>query len=135
MRTRGAVLQSGERLVDGRTGEVADYRAKGGVERSEIYAPGNALGWAQERQTLWDGAEGAEKRKDAQVARRIEFAGQRELTPEQNWHAAGRFVRQELVRRGMIADLAMQRNQPEPDTWAGRIEQERERDLEPDFDL
>jgi hypothetical protein len=104
---KAAAYQSGERLLDERTGEVADYRAKGGVERSEIFAPANALGWAYERATLWNRAEGAEKRKDAQVARRIEFAGQRELTPEENWHAAGRFVRQELVRRGMIADVSM----------------------------
>ncbi len=49
--------------------------------------------------------ETAELRKDAQLAREIEFAIPRELSPEMGIALAQNFVRAEFVSRGMIADL------------------------------
>jgi ATP-dependent exoDNAse (exonuclease V) alpha subunit len=48
---------------------------------------------------------GAEKRKDAQLAREVEFAIPRELTREQGIELAREFAEAEFVEKGMIADL------------------------------
>ena len=55
--------------------------------------------------SLWNAVEAGEKRKDAQLAREVEFAIPRELTKEQGIELARDFVQAEFVDRGMIADL------------------------------
>src|SRR3546814_6820624 len=58
-----------------------------------------------DRATLWNAVEAAEKRKDAQLAREVEFALPRELSKKDNIKLAREFVKAELVEKGMIADL------------------------------
>src|SRR3546814_15190302 len=58
-----------------------------------------------DRQTLWIEVEAGEKRKDAQLAREVEFAIPREMTQEQGIALAREFVAREFVDRGMVADL------------------------------
>lgn len=58
-----------------------------------------------DREELWNAVEAVELRKDAQLAREIEFAIPREMTKEQGIELARDFVRDEFVDRGMIADL------------------------------
>ena len=48
---------------------------------------------------------GGEKRKDAQLAREIEFSIPREMSRDQGVLLAGDFVSREFVDRGMVADL------------------------------
>ena len=57
------------------------------------------------REKLWNAVEAAEKRKDAQLAREVEFAIPRELDQTQGIDLARDFVAREFVARGMIADL------------------------------
>ncbi len=54
---------------------------------------------------LWNEVEAIEVRKDAQLAREVEFAIPREMTQAQGIELARDFVGQEFVERGMIADL------------------------------
>ena len=49
--------------------------------------------------------EAAEKRKDAQLSREVEFALPRELPKKDNIKLAREFVKAEFVEKGMIADL------------------------------
>ncbi|MEZ5735893.1 MAG: Ti-type conjugative transfer relaxase TraA [Novosphingobium sp.] len=49
--------------------------------------------------------ETAEKRKDAQLSREVEFALPRELSKKDNIRLAREFVKAEFVEKGMIADL------------------------------
>ena len=65
----GAAYRSGSLIYEESTGVTHDYRRKQGVEYSEIIAPEGAQSWVQDRHTLWNKVEAAEKRKDAQVAR------------------------------------------------------------------
>src|SRR3546814_12238866 len=58
-----------------------------------------------DRQTLWIEVEAGEKRKDAQLAREVEFAIPREMTQEQGIALAREFVAREFVDRGMVAEL------------------------------
>lgn len=58
-----------------------------------------------DRERLWNAVEKAEKRKDAQLAREVEFALPRELSQEDAIELAREFVEAEFVAEGMIADL------------------------------
>jgi Ti-type conjugative transfer relaxase TraA len=49
--------------------------------------------------------EAGEKRKDAQLAREVEFAIPREMSQEQGISLAHNFVDRQFVQRGMVADL------------------------------
>ncbi|WP_145199428.1 Ti-type conjugative transfer relaxase TraA [Sphingobium sp. B2] len=100
-----AAYRAGERLHDERLDRDHDFRAKSGVEHSEIFLPEGAPEQWRDRERLWNDVEAFEKRKDAQLAREVEFAIPREMTKAQGIELAQDFVRAEFVERGMIADL------------------------------
>lgn len=101
-----AAYRSGSRLVEDKTGRIFDYTRKA-VEHAEIVAPDGCPAWVFDRQQLWNRVEAGEKRKDAQLAREVELALPRELTPEARLELLRAFVRQEFVSKGMIADCAV----------------------------
>jgi len=100
-----AAYRAGERLHDDRIDRDHDFRAKSGVEHSEIMLPEGAPERFSDRATLWNEVEATEKRKDAQLAREVEFAIPREMNQAQGIDLARDFVQAEFVDRGMIADL------------------------------
>jgi Ti-type conjugative transfer relaxase TraA len=100
-----AAYRSASALEDARLGQTFDYRAKDGVVHSEIIAPEGAPGRWQDRSTLWNEVEAIERRKDAVLAREIEFALPRELSRAEGIALAQDFVREQFVARGMVADL------------------------------
>ncbi len=100
-----AAYRAGERLHDERLDRDHDFRAKSGVEHSEIMLPEGAPERLSDRATLWNEVEATEKRKDAQLAREVEFSIPREMDKAQGIALARDFVAQEFVERGMIADL------------------------------
>jgi Ti-type conjugative transfer relaxase TraA len=100
-----AAYRSAERLHDERLGRSHDFTNKAGVVHSEILLPDGAPDVWQSREQLWNDVEAAELRKDAQLAREIEFAIPREMNKEQGIELAHDFVSREFVARGMVADL------------------------------
>jgi Ti-type conjugative transfer relaxase TraA len=100
-----AAYRSASRLHDQRLDRHHDFSNKAGVVHSEIMLPDGAPEQLSDRERLWNAVEASEIRKDAQLAREIEFAIPRELTKEQGIELARDFVRDEFVDRGMIADL------------------------------
>lgn len=102
-----AAYRSGQEITDERSGDVHDYTRKGAVEHVEIIAPDNAPEWAHDRSSLWNAVEGAEKRKDAQLAREVEVSLPHELSREQQIDLVRGFVREQFVARGMVADIAI----------------------------
>ncbi len=100
-----AAYRSADRLHDERLGRSHDFSNKAGVVHSEVMLPEGAAERWQNREQLWNDVEAAEIRKDAQLAREIEFAIPREMTQEQGIELARDFVQNEFVERGMIADL------------------------------
>lgn len=104
-----ASYRAGSALTDERTGRTWDYTRKGGVEHTEIIAPGDAPAWALDRSELWNRVEAGEKRKDAQLAREIEISLPRELSADQCIDLVRSYVRTEFVHRGMIVDFAIHR--------------------------
>jgi ATP-dependent exoDNAse (exonuclease V) alpha subunit len=105
--THAAAYRSGEKLTDQRTGRTFDYGRKQGIVHTEIIAPENAPEWAYSRSSLWNRVEGAEKRKDAQVAREIEISLPRELSHGQRIELVRTFVKEQFVSLGMVADIAL----------------------------
>jgi len=106
-----AAYNAHDLLTNENTGDRHDYRYKGEVIFSGIFAPKDAPAWVkeltQDRQALWSAVEGAEKRKDAQLAREVEFALPHELTDQQREYLVKDFVRENFVRKGMIADVSI----------------------------
>ncbi|WP_415289341.1 Ti-type conjugative transfer relaxase TraA [Brevundimonas sp. S1H14] len=100
-----AAYRSASRLFDERTEQPFDYSRKSGVLHSEILLPDGAPERWFERQALWNEVESSEKRKDAQLAREIEFALPREMKPDDAIELTRAFVEREFVRRGMVADF------------------------------
>ncbi len=100
-----AAYRSASRLRDDRLDRSHDFSAKRGVVHSEIMLPENASEAWSDRERLWNDVEASEVRKDAQLAREVEFALPREMTQMQGTELARDFVQSEFVDQGMIADL------------------------------
>jgi Ti-type conjugative transfer relaxase TraA len=100
-----AAYRAGERLHDERLDRDHDFRSKSGVEHSEIMLPEGAPEQWRDRERLWNDVEAFEKRKDAQLAREVEFSIPREMNKADGIELARDFVKSEFVDRGMIADL------------------------------
>lgn len=100
-----AAYRAGERLHDERLDRDHDFTNKSGVMHSEVLLPENAPDEWRDRERLWNDVEAFEKRKDAQLAREVEFAIPREMNQAQGIELARDFVRSEFVDQGMIADL------------------------------
>jgi Ti-type conjugative transfer relaxase TraA len=100
-----AAYRSASDLHDERLGRSHNFTDKTGVVHSEVMAPeGSPERW-QDREALWNEVEVGEVRKDAQLAREIEFSIPREMSQAQGVELARDFVQQEFVDRGMVADL------------------------------
>lgn len=100
-----AAYRSASRLRDERIERSHDFSSKRGVVHSEVLLPENAPEAWSDRERLWNDVESFEVRKDAQLAREVEFAIPRELSQAQGIELARDFVQAEFVSKGMVADL------------------------------
>ncbi|NMN07266.1 MULTISPECIES: MobQ family relaxase, partial [unclassified Novosphingobium] len=100
-----AAYRSADRLYDQRLDRHHDFSNKTGVVHSEVMLPEGAPEEWCDRAKLWNEVEAVEVRKDAQLAREIEFAIPREMTQADGIALARDFVQKEFVDRGMVADL------------------------------
>jgi Ti-type conjugative transfer relaxase TraA len=100
-----AAYRSASRLQDARLDRAHDFSAKAGVVHSEVMLPEGAPERWRDRETLWNDVEAREVRKDAQLAREVEFALPRELSQRDGVDLARSFIQREFVDNGMVADL------------------------------
>lgn len=100
-----SAYRSASRLHDQRLDRHHDFSNKAGVVHSEVLLPDGAPEHLRDRERLWNDVEAAEVRKDAQLAREVEFAIPRELDQTEGIRLAREFVKAEFVDRGMVADL------------------------------
>lgn len=105
-----AAYRSGSSLHDERYGLTHDYSRQRPVAHAEIMSPASAPAWVQDRETLWNRVEAAERRKDSQLARAIEVSLPVELSPVQNVALLRDYIAQEFISKGMIADFSMRAN-------------------------
>jgi len=103
-----ASYRSGDRLYDEQAGERKYYPSRDErIVFTDIMAPADAPEWAHDRNQLWNRAEQAERRKDAQLAREIEVALPFEFTDEQRVWLIKDFAREAFVRKGYAVDIAI----------------------------
>lgn len=102
-----SAYRAGVALTDSRTGLTHDFTRRAGVVVASILTPAGAGAFAADRQTLWNAAEAAEKRKDARTAREWVLALPAELTADQRADLAFDFGRALVGRYGVAADVAV----------------------------
>jgi Ti-type conjugative transfer relaxase TraA len=105
-----AAYRSGSALRDERYGVTHNYARNGKAAHSEIMSPTGAPAWVQDRETLWNRVEAAERRKDAQLARAVEIGLPVELSPRESLALTRDYIAHEFVSKGMIADFCIRRN-------------------------
>lgn len=108
---RGAVAAAAYRartkLRDFRLKETFDYTRSRRALHTEILSPANVPPWVHDREYLWNQVEAAEKRKDSQVAREINIALPAELSQEKQIELVQKYVQEQFVALGMIADISV----------------------------
>ena len=107
--TAAAAYRAAERIHDARTGEVHDYRGKGGVMHAEIVVPADSPAWARDRESLWNAAEAAETRKNSCIARDVVVSLPAELTAEQRQALALTLAAELAERHHCAVDVALHR--------------------------
>ena len=101
-----SAYRAGEVLANAaEEGETA-FGGRRDVVFSAILLPAAAPDWMADRASLWNAAEAAEKRKDARLAKEIEFALPRELPPGE-WQRLACAMAQPYVTAGLVADVAV----------------------------
>ncbi|MFO9481341.1 Ti-type conjugative transfer relaxase TraA [Legionella pneumophila serogroup 1] len=99
--------RSGAKLYDARTGITHDYSNRHDVIYSDILLPEGSLEAFSDREFLWNQAELAEKRCDAQVCKDIVLALPKELDLVQQIELARRLAQTHFVNKGVPADIAI----------------------------
>ena len=103
-----AAYRAGDELREGADGVIVhDYTRKGGVIYSEIMLPKDAPPEFADRQTLWNMVEASERRKDAQLAREIVIALQREFELQEQIEILHEYIKENFTDKGMCADFAI----------------------------
>lgn len=102
-----AAYRAGEKLHNERDGITHDYTRKTGVVYSEIMLPENAPQEYINRSILWNAAEKAEKRCDAQTARDFDIALPVEFSRQEQIDILQKYIKENFVSHGMCADFVI----------------------------
>ncbi len=104
---RSAAYNARDAITAERTGEVFHFRHRDAPAHHEVLLPEGADTRLADAAVLWNAAEAAEKRKDAQVAREIVLAlpADRVLSTEDRIELARTFAEQHFVAKGLAVQL------------------------------
>ena len=103
-----AAYRSGEDLYDVTIDKTFNYaHRESDIAYKAILTPEDVPEWATDRQELWTQVEYCEKRKDAQLAREFVAALPCELSLDKDIELITKFVQDNFVAKGMIADVAI----------------------------
>ena len=104
---RSAAYNAREAITAERTGELFHFRHRDAPEHHEVLLPKGADARLTDAAVLWNAAEAAERRKDAQVAREIVLAlpADRELTTADRIELARSFATEHFVAKGLAVQL------------------------------
>lgn len=101
-----AAYRAGETLPNAAEEGESSFGGRRDVLHAEIRLPAGAPSWMGDRARLWNAVEAAEKRKDARLAKEIEFALPRELS-RADWLRIGRAMADAYTSKGHVADFAI----------------------------
>jgi Ti-type conjugative transfer relaxase TraA len=104
---RSAAYNQRTAITSDRTGELFSFKNRDAPEHHEVLLPKDAAAEFASSAVLWNSAEAAEKRKDAQVAREIVLAlpANPELSNEDRIELARSFAAQHFAAKGLAVQL------------------------------
>ncbi|GEO74763.1 nicking enzyme TraA protein [Levilactobacillus namurensis DSM 19117] len=105
----GAAYRSGEKLFDQKEGRSYFY-ARSVMPESFILTPKNAPAWASDREKLWNEVERKDRRANSRYAKEFNVALPVELSEDEQKELLKKYVQENFVDEGMVADVAIHRD-------------------------
>ncbi len=107
-----AAYRSGEKLFDDNEGRHYFY-ARSVMPESFILTPKNAPAWASDREQLWNEVERKDRRANSRYAKEFNVALPVELIEDEQKELLTKYVQENFVDEGMVADVAIHRDHPD----------------------
>ncbi|MFW4406793.1 MobQ family relaxase [Lactiplantibacillus paraplantarum] len=104
-----AAYRSGEKLFDDKEGRRYFY-ARSVMPESFILTPRNAPEWASDREKLWNEVERKDRRANSRYAKEFNVALPVELSEDEQKELLTKYVQENFVDQGMVADVAIHRD-------------------------
>jgi hypothetical protein len=110
-----AAYRSGASLKDTRNGKTFNYASrKNDIALSQMLTPEDAPGWMQDAGKVFNCIEAISKRKDARLGREFILSLPVQLNEAQQIACVMKFAQDELVSRGMVAQVSLHRSDTNP---------------------
>ena len=107
-----AAYRSGEKLFDDKEGRHYFY-ARSIMPESFILTPKNAPEWASDREQLWNEVEKKDRKSNSRYAKEFNVALPVELSESEQKELLTKYVQENFVDEGMVADVAIHRDYPD----------------------
>ena len=107
-----AAYRSGEKLFDDKEGRRYFY-ARSVIPESFILTPKNAPAWASDREKLWNEVEKNDRKSNSRYAKEFNVALPVELSESEQKELLTKYVQENFVDEGMVADVAIHRDHPD----------------------
>ncbi|MBO2723202.1 MobA/MobL family protein [Lactiplantibacillus plantarum] len=104
-----AAYRSGEKLFDDKEGQHYFY-SRSVMPYSFILTPKNAPAWASDREKLWNEVERKDRRANSRYAKEFNVALPVELSADEQKELLIKYVQENFVDKGMVADVAIHRD-------------------------
>ncbi|MFJ1526707.1 MobQ family relaxase [Lactiplantibacillus plantarum] len=104
-----AAYRSGEKLFDDKEGRHYFY-ARSAMPESFILTPKNAPEWASDREQLWNEVEKKDRKSNSRYAKEFNVALPVELSESEQKELLTKYVQENFVDQGMVADVAIHRD-------------------------
>ena len=104
-----AAYRSGEKLFDDKEGRHYFY-ARSVMPESFILTPKNAPAWASNREQLWNEVEKKDRKSNSRYAKEFNVALPVELSESEQKELLTKYVQENFVDQGMVADVAIHRD-------------------------
>jgi Ti-type conjugative transfer relaxase TraA len=102
-----SAYRSGKKLLDARTVLNHDFSKRQEVVHSEVILPSGTNEIFLKREDLWNAAEAAEKRRDAQICKDFVLALPKELDLSDQIELAKRFISTFFINNGLPCDISI----------------------------
>lgn len=107
-----AAYRSGKKLFDQKEGRSYFY-ARSVMPESFILTPKNAPEWASDREQLWNEVEKKDRKSNSRYAKEFNVALPVELSESEQKELLTKYVQENFVDEGMVADVAIHRDHPD----------------------
>ncbi|MDR7678505.1 nickase [Lactiplantibacillus plantarum] len=107
-----ASYRSGEKLFDQKEGRSYFY-ARSVMPESFILTPKNAPEWASDRERLWNEVERKDRRANSRYSKEFNVALPVGLSEDEQKELLTKYVQENFVDDGMVADVAIHRDHPD----------------------